>query len=156
ANAVLREAAELARRLCATDAECSEQIASCIYIPLDPGRGMIRTHDRFTPDQPDVTGPTPEPLAGLFPFEYTVEPRVERATMDFYLDLAKDYVGRPMLSALLCVFAARLGDRAGALRLLQECYGDFVQDPFGDPNACSTIRFPDTPRVGPFMATAAG
>jgi len=156
AASVLREAAEFARRLGRTDAERWEQIASCIYIPIDPGRGMIRTHDRFTPDQPDVTGPTPEPLAGLFPFEYTVEPRVERATMDFYLDRAKDYVGRPMLSALLCVFAARLGDRAGALRLLQEGYGDFVQDPFGEPNEFSTTRFPDKPRVGPFMANAGG
>ena len=37
---------------------------------------------------------------------YPVEPRLERSTIEFYLSRAHEFVGSPMLSALLGVYAA--------------------------------------------------
>ena len=88
--------------------------------------------------------------------DYPVDARLERATIDFYLARAGEYVGRPMLSALLGVYAARAGDRAGALRWFERGYADFVEDPFSETNEFSLRRFPDKPRVGPFMANLGG
>jgi len=45
------------------------------------------------------------------------------------LRLADNYVGAPMLSALLGVYAARLGERERALELFERGYADFVIDP---------------------------
>src|SRR5437667_12519728 len=61
-----------------------------------------------------------------------------------------------MLSALLGVYAARVGDRTASLRWFERGYADFVEDPFSETNEFSLKRFPDKPRVGPFMANLGG
>jgi hypothetical protein len=61
-----------------------------------------------------------------------------------------------MLSALVGVYAARLGDRARALRFFHEGYAEYVQEPYGEANEFSRVRHPDKPRVGPFMANLGG
>src|SRR5439155_26681697 len=66
------------------------------------------------------------------------------------------FIGMTMLSAVAGVYAARLGDRALALRLFREGYAEFVQEPFRETNEFSVARFPDKPRVGPFMANLGG
>src|ERR671935_1012462 len=72
------------------------------------------------------------------------------------LQRAEDFVGRPMLSALLGTYAAWAGDRAGARRWFESGYAEFVQEPFTEANEFSPRRFPDKPRVGPFMANQGG
>ena len=156
ASVVLREAADFARRLNRADAPRWERIADGLYLPIDEARGFIRNHDRYTPEERGPAASTPAALAGNFPVDYPVDARLERATIDFYLARAGEYVGRPMLSALLGVYAARAGDRAGALRWFERGYADFVEDPFSETNEFSLRRFPDKPRVGPFMANLGG
>ena len=156
ASVVLREAADFARRLNRADAPRWERIADGLYLPIDEARGFIRNHDRYKPEERGLAASTPEALAGIFPVDYPVDARLERATIDFYLARSGEYVGRPMLSALLGVYAARAGDRAGALRWFERGYADFIEDPFSETNEFSLRRFPDKPRVGPFMANLGG
>src|SRR5438132_2531336 len=156
ASMVLREAAGFARRLNRPDAQRWDAIAECLYLPVDAARGFIRNHDRYSPEEQGPAAATPEALAGIFPIGYAVDPKIERATIDFYLGRAGDYVGRPMLSALLGVYAARVGDRTASLRWFERGYADFVEDPFSETNEFSLKRFPDKPRVGPFMANLGG
>jgi hypothetical protein len=61
-----------------------------------------------------------------------------------------------MLSSLVGVYAARIGDRAGALRWFHEGFADFAEQPYREINEFSRKRFPDKPRVGPFMANLGG
>jgi hypothetical protein len=156
ASVVLREAAEAARRLDRSDADRWERIAASLYLPIDATGGFIRNHDRYKPEEKGVAAATPEALAGLFPFNYSVDAAVERKTIEFYLGRAGEFVGTPMLSALLGVYAARIGDRAGSLRWFEQGYADFVEAPFIETNEFSLKRFPDKPRVGPFMANLGG
>src|SRR5256714_8437325 len=156
ATTVLRYAAAAARRLDRADAGRWERIAKALYLPIDDAGGFIRNHDRYSPDEKGAGAATPEALAGLFPFNYPVEPSLERATIEYYLGRAGEFAGNPMLSALLGVYAARLGDRAASLRWFEQGYADFVQEPFMETNEFSVKRFPDKPRVGPFMANLGG
>jgi trehalose/maltose hydrolase-like predicted phosphorylase len=156
AGTLLCEAAGFARRLGRQDAQRWEQVARGLLLPLDEQRGLIRNHDRYSPNEKGATAATPEALAGLFPVGYSVDDRVERATISFYLQRAEDFVGRPMLSALLGTYAAWAGDRAGARRWFESGYAEFVQEPFTEANEFSPRRFPDKPRVGPFMANQGG
>jgi hypothetical protein len=61
-----------------------------------------------------------------------------------------------MLSAMLGVYAARLGDRARARELFQRGYADFVTEPFTVTLEYEATRFPEMPRAGPFTANLAG
>jgi hypothetical protein len=125
-----------------------------MFIPMDGE--VIRNHDRFAPSEGGVTGATPEALGGLFPMTYEVSPQTERATMAFYLDRVDPYIGHPMLSAPLGVFAARLGDRGRALQLFEQGYAEYINPPFGEVNEFSRTRFPDKPVVGPLFANLGG
>jgi trehalose/maltose hydrolase-like predicted phosphorylase len=153
---VLQEAAAFACRLKRPDADRWNEIARGMYLPVDTDRRIILNHDRYSPQDEGVAASTPEALAGLFPFNYPVEGPLERATIEFYLDRAGEFVGYPMLSALLGTYAARLGDRAGALHWFEKGYADFIEDPFTETNEFSRKRFPDKPRTGPFMANLGG
>jgi hypothetical protein len=93
---------------------------------------------------------------GLWPFGYPLEADAERATLRFYLDQAQDYVGSPMLSALYVVWAARMGDRRLALKLLDEGYGQFTSGRFSQTLEYRPDRFPEQPQAGPFFANMGG
>src|SRR5438132_1437624 len=156
ASMVLQEAAAFACRLKRPDADRWNEIARGMYLPVDTDRRIILNHDRYSPADKGVAASTPEALAGLFPFNYPVEGPLERATIEFYLDRAGEFVGYPMLSALLGTYAARLGDRAGALHWFEKGYADFIEGPFTETNEFSRKRFPEKPRTGPFMANLGG
>jgi protein-glucosylgalactosylhydroxylysine glucosidase len=153
---VLHEAAGFARRLQRRGAEHWDEIASHLYLPVDRSRGFVQNHDRYAPDEKGSAAATPEALAGFFPINYRVDAALERSTIEFYLQRADQFVGSPMLSALLGVYAAWNGDRAGAVRWFERGYADFVEDPYAEANEFSRKRFPDKPRVGPFMANLGG
>jgi len=156
ATRVLQEAAAFACRLKRPDADRWNEIAGRMYLPVDKDRGIILNHDRYSAEERGVAASTPEALAGLFPFNYSVEAPTERRTIEFYLGRVDEFVGYPMLSALLGTYAARLGDRAAALRWFERGYADFIEDPFTETNEFSRKRFPDKPRTGPFMANLGG
>ena len=153
AAVALREAAGLARPLGHVADPRWEHLARAIFLHMDRAR-VIRNHDQYRASE--EKGETPEAAAGLFPLTFECSPEVERATLDFYLRLADKYVGAPMLSALLGVYAARLGERERALELFERGYADFVIDPFALTTEYAPAVFPEQPVAGPFTANLGG
>ena len=155
AAVVLREAAWAARRLGLDDAPRWEEMARRIFVPVSADGRTILNHDAYAPREGDPTAATPESLAGLFPFGFPADPELERATLRFYLDRVEPFVGRPMLSALLGAWAARLGDRRLSLRLFESGYAEFVDGPFLVTNEFSP-RVPGRVPAGPLIANVSG
>jgi protein-glucosylgalactosylhydroxylysine glucosidase len=111
---------------------------------------VILDHDGYQPRE--EKGATPAALCALFPLGYDAPQPVVDATIRYYLDMADDYVGSPMLSALYGAWAARIGDRDLSARLFEEGYGRFVSDRFLNTHEYRTDKFPDEPVAGPFTA----
>jgi hypothetical protein len=153
---VLQEASCLGRRAGASVPRGWGEIARRLVIPVDEQRGYIKNHDAYSPEEKGLTAATPEALAAFFPWNYRVDPLLERGTIDFYLGRADEFVGSPMLSALLGVYAAWTGDRAGSLGWFEKGFADFIEAPFTEANEFSRKRYPEKPRVGPFMANLGG
>lgn len=153
AAVALREASALAPQLGHVADPRWERLARSMFLRIDRN-GVIRNHDRYRASE--EKGETPEAAAGLFPLTFECSAEVERATLEFYLRLADEYVGAPMLSALLGVYAARLGDRGRALELFERGYADFVIDPFALTTEYSPAVFPRQPVAGPFTANLGG
>lgn len=128
------------------------QLAGRIFVPISEGGAYVLNHDRFTPAERGVAGATPETLAAIFPFGCRLDPLLEERTVRFYLDRVDEYLGFPMLSPLLGVFAARLGERERATHLFEAGYLEYVNEPWNDPNEFSRTRHPDKPVAGPFYA----
>jgi hypothetical protein len=129
-------------------------IANQLVLPVDTPSGVILDHDRYDPSE--EKGATPAALAGLFPFGYSADAAVERATIEFYLGLAEQYVGSPMLSSLYGVWATRIGDRSRAADLLDEGYAKFVDERFMNTHEYRDDKFPEQPVAGPFFANLSG
>jgi hypothetical protein len=153
AAVALREAVALAGPLGNVADPRWERLARTIFLRIDRN-GVIRNHDLYRASE--EKGETPEAAAGLFPLTFECSAEVERATLEFYLRLADKYVGSPMLSALLGVYAARLGDRERALELFERGYADFVIEPFALTTEYAPAAFPEQPVAGPFTANLGG
>ena len=152
AAVVLREAIAAAERLGRPADPAWSEIAAGMYLPC---RGpVVASHDGYRRNE--EKGGTPDPLMGIFPFGCALPAADEEATLRFYLDLADDYVGSPMLSALYGAWAARLGDRERALSLLEQGYGRFMAGRFLQTLEYRPDRFPEQPRAGPFFANIGG
>jgi len=149
---VLRKAIRVAADLGLPADPAWEKIAEGIAIPMR-GKAVI-SHDAYRVDE--EKGATPDPLMGLFPFGYPLAPAEEKATLELYLGMAQDYIGSPMLSALYGAWAARLGDRPLALKLLDEGYGQFCTGRFLQTLEYRADRFPEQPQAGPFFANIGG
>ncbi len=154
AAVALRETIAMGRALQRPVRECWETIAARMVIPTDPQTGVILNHDGYRPEEEQ--GATPEGAAGLFPLYFPTDPQTERRTLDFYLQHADRYAGQPMLSAMLGVYAARLGDRARARELFEWGYGDFVVEPYTITAEYSPVYFPEHVLAGPFTANLGG
>jgi trehalose/maltose hydrolase-like predicted phosphorylase len=149
---VLRDAIAAAGRLGLKADPVWAEIAEGMAIPT---RGdIVVSHDGFRANE--EKGGTPDPLMGLFPFGYPLEAASEQATLKFYLALAQDYIGSPMLSAVYGAWAARTGDRKLALRLLEEGYAQFCVGRFLQALEYRADRFPEQPQAGPFFANIGG
>jgi len=152
-SVALREADALARALGHLPDARWKRLAEAIYLHVDR-RNVIRNHDKYRATE--EKGETPEAPAGLFPLTFECRPAVERATFNFYLRLADKYVGAPMLSALLGVYAARVGDRERALELFERGYANFVIEPFSITTEYDQRVFPEQEVAGPFTANIGG
>jgi protein-glucosylgalactosylhydroxylysine glucosidase len=149
----LRQAAAMADRVGDDRADHWRKLAEAIVIPTGADGG-IKNHDRHRRDEPK--GATPEAAAALWPVGFQVDPSTEQATYRRAVEDADGYVGAPMLSAMLGVYAARLGDKARARDLFQLGYADFVTEPFTVTLEYEATRFPEMPRAGPFTANLGG
>lgn len=149
---VLRDAIRVAEDLGFEADPVWAEIADGMEIPMR-GKAVI-SHDDYRVDE--EKGATPDPLMGLFPFGYRLEPDQAKATLELYLGAAQAYVGSPMLSALYGVWAAWLGDRDLALKLLDDGYGQFCVGRFLQTLEYRPDRFPEQPQAGPFFANIGG
>jgi protein-glucosylgalactosylhydroxylysine glucosidase len=153
AKLVLREAIACAERLGHSVLPAWDEVLAGLEPPRSSAGG-ITSHDGFHPNE--EKGATPGPLAGLFPLWYDVEPDVARKTLDYYLDLAPQYIGSPMLSALYGVWAAWNGDRTLSAKLLDQGYAAMIGDRYLQTLEYSPTKFPDKPKAGPFFANLGG
>jgi hypothetical protein len=153
AAVALREATWCAHELGRTPPEAWNAVAEGLVLPIDRSN-VILDHDGYT--RREEKAGTPAALAGLFPLGYVVSNEIEWATLRFYLDMADEYVGSPMLSAFLGAWAARLGDRARSSRLFEEGYAKFASDRFNVVHEYRADKFPDEPVSGPFLANLGG
>lgn len=129
-------------------------IADGLVVPQGSSRAAILNHDGAT--LREAQGGVPESAAGLFPVGYRASARQELATYRYAAhEQAPLYVGAPMLSALLPVYAARGGDPALARELLEKGYGDFINEPFLEPDEYPRSRT-DRPRASPMFANLSG
>ena len=150
AKLALQEAVACAARNQFTAADSWAKIAAGLVIPMDDKTGVIQDHDGFDPGE--EKGATPAALAAFFPAGFHVGEAVERATIEFYLERADEYLGSPMLSALYPTWAARIGDRRRAARFLEEGYAKFTSDRFMNVHEYRPDRFPEQTVSGPFIA----
>lgn len=149
---VLRDAVRVAGRLGLEANPEWTKIADGMAIPKR-GKAVV-SHDDYRSNE--EKGATPDPLMGLFPFGFPLDPDEEAATLELYLGLAQDYIGSPMLSALYGAWAARTGDRRLALKLLDDGYGQFCTGRFLQTLEYRADRFPEQPQAGPFFANIGG
>jgi len=92
----------------------------------------------------------------IFPLESSLDSALERRTLDYYLELAPQYIGSPMLSAFYGVWAARRGERTLSLKLLHDGYARFANGRFHQTLEYRPDRFPEQPKAGPFFANMGG
>ena len=151
ATVALRAASDCARRLGYSPPGEWERMAGALALARDPRSGAILNYDGYTPDQPG--GATPSAAAAFYPLSYRSTPEEEHATLRYYLDLAPEYLGRPMLSPMYGVYAARLGDRRLAAELFERGYAVFEQQPFNNPSETPDGK---PPLAGPFFANLGG
>jgi trehalose/maltose hydrolase-like predicted phosphorylase len=152
AKVVLGDAIAAARRLGKTAEPDWARIAAGMVVPM---RGaVVISHDGYRRNEEKAA--TPDPLMGVFPLNAGLDPAVEQATLAYYLGMADDYIGSPMLSALYGVWAARTGDRALAAKLLDDGYGRFCTGRFMQILEYRQDVFPEQPRAGPFFANMGG
>jgi trehalose/maltose hydrolase-like predicted phosphorylase len=150
----LRAAADCAELIGESPPPAWREIADGLVLPRDRRRGAIINHDRARLQESQ--GGVPESAAGLFPVGYRASPEEERATYRYAaVEQAPLYVGSPMLSALLPVYAARAGEPALAADLLERGYGDFINEPFLEPDEYPRSRT-DRPRASPMFANLSG
>jgi trehalose/maltose hydrolase-like predicted phosphorylase len=154
AMSILNRTIELATLLEHQVPDAWHRIAKELFVPVDADHGYIRSHDNYQPLE--EKGETPEPLAALFPFGCTVDSQLERNTLKLYLSMADKYAGAPMLSSMLGVWAAWLGDRDEASRLFEEGYAKFQFEPFAMTNEYRLDKFPEQVQAGPMFANLGG
>jgi trehalose/maltose hydrolase-like predicted phosphorylase len=154
AATMLRQATDIAIAVGECPPPVWREIADRLVLPRDTRRGAIINHDGARLDEPQ--GGVPEGAAGLFPVGYRTADEIEIATYRYAArEQAPDYVGGPMLSALLPVYAARVGEAGLARDLLESGFGEFINEPFLEPDEYPRSRR-DRPRASPMFANLGG
>ena len=152
ARTVLINAISAAERLNRPVDSAWREIATKMVVPT---RGkVVISHDAFRLDEEKAA--TPDPLMGIFPLGCNFDDETKKATLAFYLRIAKRYIGSPMLSSLYGVWAARSGNRRLSLELLDRGYGDFCTGRFLQTLEYRKDVFPEQPPAGPFFANLGG
>lgn len=127
ARTVLERAVELADELGEPASVRWAEVARAIAVPMRAD-GALAAHDGHRLDEEQGAAPTP--LMALFPYWIEVGEEVAEKTLRLYLERWREVVGAPMLPALYPVWAAWLGDRRLALKLMDEGYGQYQSPRF--------------------------
>jgi hypothetical protein len=152
ARAVLVKACQMASRLGRSPGPEWQAIAAGLELPM---RGnLLLPHQGWRANEDKAA--TPAPLMAVFPLESDLEPPVKRTTLAYFLKRYDAYIGSPMLSSLYGVWAARAGNRALALQLLEEGYARFSAGRFLQTLEYRPDKFPEQPMAGPFFANMGG
>jgi trehalose/maltose hydrolase-like predicted phosphorylase len=152
AVAVLRRAIDLAGDMGLTAPHAWAEVAGGLEPPIRSD-GAVGSHDGHRIDEEQGAAPTP--LMALFPYWLSAGPEADRKTLELFLRHWRDYVGAPMLAAFYPAWAAWLGDRDLALKLMQEGYGAYE---FGRFRQTLEYRLDKTSggvAAGPFFANIA-
>lgn len=153
ARMVLREASECARALGYPPPDRWQKIEAALYLAVDPATSVLQKYDGFADTGGGVC---PDALAVLFPLGLRFALEVEQATYRYYLERRHGYIGYPMLSAPMCVWAARTGDRALARELFERGLMDFVFEPFRQFDEFGSPFTQQKEKVGPYLAHCGG
>ena len=146
----LREAAHCARLIGVTADTAWDRIADALFLPVRSRRRAIVNHSGARLDEPQ--GGVPEGATGLFPIGYPAPEALATATYRYAaVEQAPQYLGSPMMSALVPAFAARAGEPALARELLEPGFGDYINPPFLEPDEYPRTRT-DRPRASPMFA----
>jgi protein-glucosylgalactosylhydroxylysine glucosidase len=147
----LREATACASLIGVAPEPAWARIADGLVLPKSARRGgALINHDGARLDE--TQGGVPESASGLFPIGYPVSDEVALATYRYAaVEQAPQYVGSPMMSALLPAFAARAGEHGLARELLERGFGDYINPPFLEPDEYPRSRA-DRPRASPMFA----
>jgi hypothetical protein len=150
---LLREADGFSARVGLPPQRRWSAIADGLVVPKS-SRGHLVNHDAYRLNE--AKGGTPEAAAGIFPAGYRVDPATEEATFRFAaVEQAPSYIGTPMLSALIPVYAARAGLAGLAAEQLELGYAGFVNDPWLEVDEFPNTQ-PEKPQVGPMFANIGG
>lgn len=150
---LLRDAIASARQLGLRPPRRWEEMERNFYLPIDREAGLLLKHDGYRYEGGMCV---PDPLCGIYPMGFGLDPAVEQATYRFYVDRADTYLGMPMFSSFFCIWAARRGDRALARRMLAAGVGDNVVGPFHQfIEATARHRYSDATQ-SVFLTNAAG
>ncbi len=145
---ILREAVRWSEKLGLRTPQIWRAVAENMVLPLHED-GHLLPHDGYEfgkggigrnfgighPDHYCV-----EAMLSLFPFEQSLSPEVDQATLEHYLPRLKSYIGMPMLTANCAVWACRGGARKLALELLEGSYLGRQCDPFMMLTECIGFR----------------
>jgi trehalose/maltose hydrolase-like predicted phosphorylase len=153
ARVILKSAAAAAESVGLPPRGSWSDVAEGLRLPMRSD-GVIAAHDGYRTDEDK--GATPSPLMGIFPYWADLDAETALKTLRFYLGLWRDYVGTPMLPALYGTWAAWTGDRALALRLLEEGYGTYQFGRFQQTLEYRLDKVPGGVASGPFFANMAG
>jgi hypothetical protein len=150
---VLREAIRFSQRLNYSPPQRWRDVEQNMYLPIDAATNVLHKYDNF---EYKGGGTCPDSLAGFFPFNYRAAPEVEQATYDYYLSRREGYIGYPMLSAPMGVWAARTGDRELARDCFERGVADFVFGPFMEFDEFGAPFTQHKEKVGPYLAHCGG
>lgn len=149
----LDEAIKLGTRLGYTIPEEWTHIRDNIYLPIDEKSKILHKYDDFK----DLGGGyCPDSLAAFFPLNFKASEEVEKATYNFFLNNIEGYIGYPMLSSPMGVFAARTGNRKLSLELFERGVADYVIDNFRQFDEFGKYFTENKQKVGPYLAHAGG
>ena len=119
AMVVLRDAIHAAEKLGRAANPEWARIAASLVLPKQGD--VIVSHDGFQPDE--EKGGTPDPLMGVYPLGFDMEPEVEAATLKFYLGLREGL--HRQSDALSAV--RRLGRLFGRSSPVRRTYGGWLR-----------------------------
>jgi trehalose/maltose hydrolase-like predicted phosphorylase len=149
---ILNRALEAAEQIGCAAPQKWRDVAQGLALPIRQDH-VIAAHDNYR--KTEEKGATPGPLAGIFPYWFDADPKVMLATLNFYLEQWRGYVGSPMFSALYGVWAAWAGDRALALKMVEEGFDKFQYPRFSQTLEYRLDRPGDGIASGPFLANNA-
>lgn len=124
----LREAQWAAQHLGYKPPQEWEKVAKKIVLNVNSSNVLIK-HDGYEYQEKKIL--TPDTLLIIFPLNFPLRKEVEEATLRWYLKRAGAHAGGPMIPTLMCVYAARLGDRALTTRFWEKGWKYYWREPFG-------------------------